>query len=69
MYLNTATGLEDIVTYGMNPIVELMNILEDEIVDDMDPDSREYLLWIMLKGTVLQTREVAKRIHQADVTR
>ena len=69
MYLSNATGLDEIITYGLKPLIELMNILEDEILDDMEPGSKEYILWLEMKGKALKTREVAERIYQADVAK
>jgi len=69
MYLQVADSLEDIIVYGMNPVIEFMNILEDEILDDMNPDSREHILWLEMKGKALRVREASIRIYQADMAR
>lgn len=70
MYLNDAANLDEIITYGLNPLVELMNIFEDEIelLDDMDPDSRESILWIEIKAKAFLMREVAKKINHNQMT-
>ncbi len=69
MYLNNATGLDDVITYGLTPLVELMHIFEDDLIDELKPGSQEFILWMEMKGKVLMIREVAERIYQADVTR
>jgi len=69
MFLQSAVDLEDIIIYGMNPVVELLNRFEDEVLDDMEPDSQAFIIWIMLTGTMLRMREESKRIYQADVAR
>lgn len=67
MYLNNADTLDEIITYGMNPLVELMNIFEDEILNDMYPDSREYILWIEIKAKALRMRAVSKWINDKKI--
>lgn len=44
MYLHNATGLDEIITFGIDPLLVLMEIFEDEFMDCDDPDSKEFIL-------------------------
>ena len=69
MYLSNATSFDEIVTYGVDPLIMLLDLLEDDLLDGMATGSREYLLWTEIKGKALQIREVSERIIKAEMTR
>ena len=65
MYLHNATGLDEIISFGIDPLVVLMEIFEDEFMDFDDPASKEAILWNEIKGKALLTQESIKEIHAA----
>ena len=69
MYLTNSTDLDGILTFGIDPLIELMNIFEDEIQEDLEPRSREAILWTELKAKAFSIREAAKKINKANLTR
>ena len=69
MYLSNATSFDEIVTYGVDPLIMLLDLLEDDLLDGMATGSREYLLWTEIKGKALMIREVSERIYEAEMTR
>lgn len=69
MYLQTATSLDQIVSFGMDPLIELMYFFEDEIQDTLPPGSREAILWTSIKGQALRVKEAAERINETNSAR
>jgi hypothetical protein len=69
MYLSNATSFDEIVTYGVDPLIMLLDLLEDDLLDGMATGSREYLLWTEIKGKALMIREVSERISKEDAGR
>ncbi len=69
MYLQTATTLDEITTFGIDPMIELMNVFEDEITEDLSPGSRESILWNLLKGQALRVQEVSRRVEEIGMKR
>ena len=64
MYLNDSQDLDGVITHGMNPLVELLYIFEDEFLDVEDLNSTESILWHEIKGKVLMIREKARIIQK-----
>ncbi|MBU0972136.1 MAG: hypothetical protein KKC20_15895 [Proteobacteria bacterium] len=69
MYLNTADCIEEITAFGITPLIEFMDIFEDEIQEDLDPGSRKSILWYEMKGKALMIRERAGKISRARVNK
>lgn len=74
MYLRKATGFDEIISFGINPLVALMEHFEDEFLDiDNDSDGKKLLYWNLIKGLVLsiqyvsltiQTKQALKKIRK-----
>ena len=69
MYLNTADCIEEITAFGITPLIELMNVFEDEIQENLDTGSRETILWYEIKGKALMIRERAEKINWVHVNK
>ncbi len=67
MYLHNAADLEGVITFGINPLIEFLDIFEEEFMDRDNPDSRESIFWNEIKGKAFMIRETAKRINTADL--
>ena len=65
MYLHNATGIDEIISFGIDLLVVLMEIFEDEFMDFDDPNSSEAILWNEIKGKALLTQEKIRKIHAA----
>lgn len=61
MYLQNASGLDEIKRFGISPLLTLCELFEDECLD-LDPGSREYNLWIEIKGKVFMLKEVSEKV-------
>jgi|GEM_PF-6064218 hypothetical protein len=64
MYLRNATGLNEIINFGINPLVALLEHFEDYYLDLNDPESNISIHWNLIKGTALSTQDSAKQIRQ-----
>ena len=62
MFLQNATHYTEVITYGIDPMIELMRILEEDIGQDLVPGSREAILWTEIRGKALQVRESIERV-------
>ena len=69
MYLNNAADLEGVITFGINPLIEFLDIFEEEFMDGDNLDSKELIFWNEIKGKAFMIREAAKRINKADSVR
>jgi hypothetical protein len=64
MYLNDAQDLDGVIIHGINPLVELLHIFEDEFLDVEDLNSTESILWHEIKGKALRIKEKARIIQK-----
>lgn len=55
MYLQTATGIDQVIEFGTKPAIELMNIIED---GDFDNE----VLFVEVKGKLFEIQEALGRI-------
>ncbi|MBU0973707.1 MAG: hypothetical protein KKC20_23915, partial [Proteobacteria bacterium] len=62
--LNTADCIEEITAFGITPLIEFMDIFEDDIQEDLKAGSRESILWNEIKGKALMIRERAEKISR-----
>ena len=69
MYLNNAADLDGVITFGINPLIEFLDIFEEEFMDGDNPDSKESIFWNEIRGKAFMIREAAKRINKADPAR
>ena len=69
MYLKNATDISGVITFGLNPLIEFLDIFEEEFMDGVNPDSKESIFWTEVKGKAFMIRETAKRIEKADSAR
>jgi hypothetical protein len=69
MYLHNAADLDGVITFGINPLIEFLDIFEEEFMDGDNPDSKESIFWNEIKGKAFMIRETAKRIEKADLAR
>lgn len=69
MYLNNAADLDGVITFGINPLIEFLDIFEEEFMDSDNQDSKESIWWAEIKGKAFMIRETAKRIQKADSAR
>lgn len=64
MYLRNATGLDEIINFGINPLVALLEHFEDEYLDIDDPKGKAAVYWNLIKGIALSTQHISKQIHE-----
>jgi hypothetical protein len=69
MYLHNAADLDGVITFGINPLIEFLDIFEEEFMDGDNPDSKESIFWNEINGKAFMIRETAKRIEKADLAR
>lgn len=64
MYLQNATGLDEVICFGINPLVVLLEYFEDEHLDlDEDQESKNAICWNLIKDVALSTQQAIKKIH------
>lgn len=63
MYLQNATGFDEVINFGINPLVALLEHFEDEHLDFDDPECRAAIYWNLIKGIALSTQHISKQIH------
>lgn len=64
MYLHNATGLDEVISFGINPLIALLDHYEDEFLDLDDPESKSAIFWNEIKGKTLLVQEKINDIHQ-----
>lgn len=70
MYLQNATGLDEIICFGLNPLVALLEHFEDEYLDlDKDPENKTNICWNLIKDVALSTQQASKQIHEHRMAR
>ena len=62
MYLKNATNLEEITHFGINPLLTLCDLFEDGIINNLEPGSRDYNLWLEIKAKVFMLQEISEKI-------
>lgn len=67
MYLHNAADIDDILTYGINPLIEYLDIFGEECMDHAALDSKGLIFWTEIRGKALSIREAAKKVHKADL--
>ncbi len=67
MYLETAKSFEEIITYGIDPLLVLMDVFEDEFIDCKESDSRKRILWTELRSKVLTMQNVARKVLETEM--
>lgn len=63
MYLQNATGIDEIINFGINPLVALLSHFEDHFLELDDPESYTSIYWNLIKDIALSTQEASKKIH------
>lgn len=70
MYLQKATGLDEVVCFGINPLIALLEHFEDEFLDlNSSPDSKDNICWNLIKDVSLSTQEALNRLNQTMVNK
>jgi len=64
MYLHDTQDLDGVITHGLNPLIQLLHIFEDDFLDVEDPNSMESILWYEIKGKALRIKEKARKIQK-----
>lgn len=64
MYLQNATGIDEVISFGINPLVALLEQFENEHLDlNDDSESKDAICWNLIKDLALSTQQSIKRIH------
>ena len=69
MYLELSDSLDEIIMYGINPLIEFLYTFQDDHLDIDNPDSQETVLWYEIMGKALKIREVARRVNKTSKTK